>query len=101
MTTRLPFSTAHWARAAEQAGTVEQFLAIAAAVIAPAQSRSAGLVLALFEGSSADAELARLATQMITSRAETARWLVDTMITKARAPGRMHQERGHRHACGS
>jgi AcrR family transcriptional regulator len=73
----------HWARAAEQAGTVEEFLAITAAVIAPAQSRSSGLVLALFEASSADAELARLATQMITSRAETARWLVDTMITKA------------------
>jgi AcrR family transcriptional regulator len=72
-----------WARAAEQAATVEQFLAIAAAVITPAQSRSSGLVLALFEGSSADAELARLAAQMITARAVTARWLVDTMITKA------------------
>jgi AcrR family transcriptional regulator len=73
----------HWARVAEQAANVEQFLAIAARVIAPAQSRSSGLVLALFEGSSADAELARVATQMVTSRAETARWLVDTMITKA------------------
>ena len=46
-----------------------------------------GLVLALFEGSSADAELARLANQMITSRAETARWLVDTMITKRARSG--------------
>ncbi len=71
-----------WARAAAQAPTIEEFLAIAAGVITPAQARSAGLVLALFEGSSADAELARLANQMITSRAETARWLVDTMITK-------------------
>jgi AcrR family transcriptional regulator len=71
-----------WARAAAQAPTVEEFLAIAADVIAPAQARSAGLVLALFEGSSADVELARLVNQMITSRAETARWLVDTMISK-------------------
>jgi AcrR family transcriptional regulator len=72
-----------WARSAEQAPTVQEFLAITAGVVGPAQARSAGLVLALFEGSSTDAELARLATQMITSRAETARWLVDTMIAKA------------------
>lgn len=72
-----------WARAAAQAATAEEFLAIAAGVIEPAQARSAGLVLAVFEGSSADAELARLADQMITSRTETARWLIETMITKA------------------
>ena len=73
----------HWARRRAGIDGRGTCSAITAGVIAPAQSRSSGLVLALFEGSAADAELARLATQMITSRAETARWLVDTMIAKA------------------
>jgi AcrR family transcriptional regulator len=80
---QVPVLERGWTRAAVQARSAEQFLSIAASVIAPAQGRSAGLVLAVFEGSSADAELGALATQMIAARGETAGWLVDTMITKA------------------
>jgi hypothetical protein len=55
-----------------------------AGVIGAAQVRSAGLVLAVLEGSSIDSELARLSTEMITQRAKTAEWLVEALIRKAR-----------------
>jgi AcrR family transcriptional regulator len=72
-----------WARAATRSQTVDEFLEIAAGVIGPAQVRSAGLVLAVFEGARTDAELDALAAQMIAQRAKTAAWLVDTMTRKA------------------
>jgi TetR/AcrR family transcriptional regulator of autoinduction and epiphytic fitness len=72
-----------WTDTARQAPTAEEFLSITAGVIGPAQARSAGLVLAVLEGSATDAELAQLATEMITQRAKTAKWLVDVLIKKA------------------
>jgi AcrR family transcriptional regulator len=75
-----------WAGAATAAETVDELLVIAAGVIAPAQARSAGLVLAVFEGSSTDPELADLMAQLVDQRARTAEWLVGrlTRITKLR-----------------
>ena len=52
-------------------------------VLTPAQARSAGLVLAVFEGSSTDAALADLAAQLIAQRAGTAEWLVDAVAARA------------------
>jgi AcrR family transcriptional regulator len=72
-----------WTEEGRQARTAEELLAVAAEVIAPAQARSAGLVLAVFEGSSIDAELAALAGQLIDQRARTAAWLVDVVAAKA------------------
>jgi AcrR family transcriptional regulator len=72
-----------WAAAAARAGDAEELLAIAAGVIGPAQVRSAGLVLAVFEGSPTDAELAGLSRQLVTQRAGTAAWLVDQLAAKA------------------
>jgi AcrR family transcriptional regulator len=72
-----------WTDTALQAPTAEEFLSIVAGIIGPAQQRSAGLVLAVFEGASTDAELAQLATEMITQRASTADWLVDVLVQKA------------------
>jgi hypothetical protein len=69
-----------WTARALVAKDVEAFLAVVAGVIAPAQRRSAGLVLAVFEGSAADAELAELSTQLIAQRAKTAKWLVDRLV---------------------
>jgi hypothetical protein len=66
-----------WADAALEVETVDEFLSIAVGLIAPAQVRSAGLVLAVFEGSSTDPELAGLLEQLVAQRAETAAWLVD------------------------
>ena len=68
-----------WTAAARAATSAEELLAIVARVLAPAQVRSAGLVLAVFEGAAADAELAELAVQLIEERATTAAWLVDRL----------------------
>jgi AcrR family transcriptional regulator len=82
-----------WTDAARGAGTADGFLAIAAGVIAPAQVRAAGLVLAVFEGSSTDPELAQLVAQMVDQRATTAEWLVDGVTRTARLrPGCSRQE---------
>ena len=72
-----------WAEAAIKADTAEEFLAIAAGVLGPAQERSAGLVLAVFEAASTDSELAELAEQMAAQRAATAGWIVDQLTRKA------------------
>ena len=68
-----------WAEAAARATTVDRFLSIVAAVLAPAQVRSAGLVLAVFEGATTDAELAELSVQLVDRRAATAAWAVDQL----------------------
>jgi AcrR family transcriptional regulator len=68
-----------WTSAALAATDAHEFLAIVAGVIAPAQTRSAGLVLAVFEGAATDSALAELATQLIAQRATTAGWLVDRL----------------------
>ena len=60
-----------------------QLLAVAAEVIAAAQSRSAGLVLAVFEGGRTDPDLAALARELTDQRAGTARWLVDALAALA------------------
>jgi len=72
-----------WTAQAMRATTVEEFLAVAAGVITAAQVRSAGLVLAVFEGARTDAALAELADQMTAQRTGTAEWLVEAMTRVA------------------
>jgi AcrR family transcriptional regulator len=79
----VPVLDRDWTRAAVRAGDVDEFFAVVASVIAPAQERSAGLSLAVFEGSSRDAELAELAVQMIRQRTTTAEWIIDALTRKA------------------
>jgi TetR/AcrR family transcriptional regulator, regulator of autoinduction and epiphytic fitness len=74
-----------WVDTARKARTAADFLAVAAKVITAAQSRSAGLVLAVFEGARTDAELAALATELVEQRAATARRLVDALATPPHA----------------
>jgi AcrR family transcriptional regulator len=78
-----PILDRDWTRAAMRAGSVDEFFSIVAAVIAPAQQRAAGLVLAVFEGSSTDAELAELTQQMTTQRSSTAEWIIDALTRQA------------------
>ena len=52
-------------------------------MIAAAQSRSAGLVLAVFEGGRTDPELAALAAELTDQRAATAGWLVGALTAIA------------------
>jgi AcrR family transcriptional regulator len=66
-----------WAADARKAGTGEEFLSVVAGVVAAAQARSAGLVLAVFEGSARDRELEQVAEQMVAQRAVTAAWIVE------------------------
>lgn len=66
-----------WAADARQAETAEEFLSLVAGVLAAAQERSAGLVLAVFEGSAKDRELEEVAEQMVAQRAVTASWIVE------------------------
>ena len=72
-----------WTDAGMRAETAEEFLSIVAGVIGPAQTRSAGLVLAVFEGSSTDPELAEVSAQMIGQRAVTAGWVVRALAHKS------------------
>jgi TetR/AcrR family transcriptional regulator of autoinduction and epiphytic fitness len=66
-----------WTEAAARADTVPAFLTVVAGVVGPAQQRSAGLVLVVFEAASIDAERADVARQMTVQRATTAGWIVD------------------------
>ena len=79
----VPVLERDWTVAALKAGTPEEFLEVVAGVIGPAQARSAGLVLAVFEGSAADSALAGVAEQMIRQREVTAGWIVDGLTAVA------------------
>jgi AcrR family transcriptional regulator len=72
-----------WAEEAAEAGAAGEFLAIVAGVLGPAQERSAGLVLAVFEAASRDTELAALAEEMTAQRAATAGWITDRLPLRA------------------
>jgi AcrR family transcriptional regulator len=79
----VPVLDRSWTSAAVASGSTGEFLSIVARVIGAAQARSAGLVLAVLEGSSADPELAELTEQLIRQRAVTAGWIVDGLAGKA------------------
>ncbi len=75
-----------WAADARQAGTAEEFLSVVAHMVAAAQARSAGLVLAVFEGSAKDRELEQVAEQMVAQRTVTASWIVEGVSRVAPLP---------------
>ena len=79
----VPMLDRSWTSAAVAAEGADEFLLVVARVIGAAQARSAGLVLAAFEGSSKDPELAELTAQMIRQRAITAGWIVDHLAGTA------------------
>jgi AcrR family transcriptional regulator len=72
-----------WADKGRAADDVDEFLSIVADTIAPAQSRSAGLVLAVFEAAATDPAIAELSTAMISQRTSTAGWIIDQLAAKA------------------
>src|SRR4051794_26675321 len=73
---QVPMLERDWAAAARAATTPGELLAVVAGVIGPSQERSAGLVLAVFEGAASDEGLARLADEMTSQRRGTAAWVV-------------------------
>lgn len=82
----------HWAREATEATDVETLLSIVASVLAPAQDRSSGLVLSVFEGAKSDSELARVATQMTAQRAIMAAWIVDRLVALGSLRGEISED---------
>jgi AcrR family transcriptional regulator len=72
-----------WADEAGKTRSLSEFLSAVGEVLAAAQQRSAGLVLAVFEGSCRDAELEALREQMATQREVTAAWIVRGMTRLA------------------
>lgn len=72
-----------WAATARAAAGAPEFLAVVAGVLVAAQQRSAGLVLAAFEGAARDQELAELAEQLTAQRAVTAGWIADSVLRLA------------------
>jgi AcrR family transcriptional regulator len=72
-----------WTNAAIASASADEFLSIVASVLGAAQARSAGLVLAVFEGAGKEPDLAELTEQMIRQRAITAGWIVDGLAAKA------------------
>jgi TetR/AcrR family transcriptional regulator, regulator of autoinduction and epiphytic fitness len=73
-----------WARRAEEASSLEEFLSAVAEVAGATQRRAAGLVLAVFEGSSVDAALDGIRGQMVAQREATATWIVRGMTRLSR-----------------
>jgi AcrR family transcriptional regulator len=82
-----------WVERALDAPSVADLLQTVAEVLGAAQRRSAGLVLAVFEGSTTDAGLATVAEQMVAQRAATATWIVDAVAGRAvLRPGLTHAD---------
>jgi len=71
-----------WTDELLDADTAEEVATVAARVLAPAQARSAALILALFEALPSNPELAELADQLVAQRAVTAEWLLDAIGKK-------------------
>ena len=79
----VPMLQRDWAREASATGSVAEFLAIVGRVLADSSVRSAGLVLAAFEGANVDESMHALADQLRAQRAETAQWIIDGLIRRS------------------
>lgn len=79
----VPMLERDWVTRAQAAGSVTEFLAIVEPVLAEAERRSAGLVVAAFEAAHMDESMCLVADQLRAQRAETAAWIVDGLIKRA------------------
>jgi AcrR family transcriptional regulator len=79
----VPVLERQWAARAVATTSVADFLAIVGGVLREAATRSAGLVVAAFEGASTDADMRALADQLSRQRATTVAWIVDGIIQRS------------------
>ncbi len=79
----IPMLKRPWARKAQNAASVGEFLAIIGRVLVEGEQRSAGLILAAFEAASQDELTSVLADQLRGQRAETAAWVVDGLVARS------------------
>jgi AcrR family transcriptional regulator len=73
----VPVLDRDWATRARATEGAVEFLAAVGRVVRPAMSRSAGLVLAVFEAAPTDADMQDLADRLAAQRATTVAWIVD------------------------
>jgi AcrR family transcriptional regulator len=66
-----------WARRAQEATSVTEFLSAVGRVLRPAMARSAGLVVAAQDAARSDPAVQQLAEQLSAQRATTVAWIVD------------------------
>jgi AcrR family transcriptional regulator len=79
----VPVLERDWAARAARLPDAASVLDAVATVVTAAQQRSAGLVLAAFEGAQQDPDLVQLSRQLVQQRELTARWVVDTLAERA------------------
>jgi AcrR family transcriptional regulator len=79
----VPVLARGWTGDAHRAPDAAGLVGVIADVVAAAQDRSAGLVLAVFEAAASAPELGALADQLTSQRAATSRWIVDALASKA------------------
>ena len=72
-----------WARTVAAAQGVEPFLAVVVEVLAGAQERSAGLVMAALEGGRTHPDLAEVSARLVGQRQVVAGWIVDRLREQA------------------
>jgi AcrR family transcriptional regulator len=88
----VPMLQRDWALEASAARSAADFLNIVARVLADSAARSAGLVVAAFEGANVDESMRELADQLRAQRAETARWIVDGLVGRSSLRAEMTRE---------
>lgn len=79
----VPMLQRGWALSAQAKVSPADFLAVVARVLTISARRSAGLIVAAFEGARVDESMLPLAEQLRAQRAETAAWIVDGLIERA------------------
>jgi AcrR family transcriptional regulator len=89
----IPMLKRPWAKTAQEASSVADFLAIVGRVLVEGQQRSGRLILAAFEAANHDESMTALAEQLRGQRGETAAWLVDELIRRASLRGEITRER--------
>src|SRR5262245_691234 len=78
----VPMLRREWVARAGEAASAEDFLTIVGAVLTSSQRRSAGLVVAAFEGARTNPELRALAEELTRQRATTVAWIVDQIAER-------------------
>jgi AcrR family transcriptional regulator len=79
----VPMLAREWAARAQAAAEPAEFVAVFTQVLADSARRAAGLTLVALEAARVDADIAAIATQLLTQRQVMAAWLVDGLLRRS------------------
>jgi AcrR family transcriptional regulator len=79
----VPVLSRAWAADAKSARNLADFLSVVADVLADAQARSAGVMLAAYEAAASDPDIQLLIMDRESQRERTTSWIVDGVIERA------------------